>query len=172
MRKIILFLIFVFFIFNFSVSAQMMRFNNQNTTSSTNDHTEKEEKEGQKVWEKLQKGILKCDKLKDEDYQVLGEYFMGLQLKENHQAANQMMVRMMGEKGEREAHINLGKKLSGCFNNYQFFTPMMGMMNGFSYWPMGWFFWIYWLIFSILILLVLFFLAVYLYKKITEKEKK
>lgn len=175
MRRLI-FIIFVLLIiiglnfFKLPVFAHMMPFNNTRKFVS-DDHTKEEEAKGKEINDKLKKGLVKCKNLKDQDYEVLGEYFMGQMAGKNHPSMNQMMKIMMGKEGERQAHINLGKKLSGCVNSYQY-LPMMGMMGGFSYWPMGWFFGIYWLIFSFLVLLVLVLLVIYLYKKIKDEDNK
>ncbi|GIW64407.1 MAG: hypothetical protein KatS3mg092_0340 [Patescibacteria group bacterium] len=84
------------------------------------EHTKKEEQEGKEVWERLQAKKITCNQLTDEDFEVLGEYFMGLKTGQSHAFMNQMMVNMMGEEGERQAHINLGKRYSGCFDNKSF----------------------------------------------------
>lgn len=170
MKKLILIIIIGLFFLEFPVSAQMMRLK-RNRNFVIDDHTKQEEVEGKKIYDKLKKNLIKCHQLKNADYQALGEYFMGQMVEKNHSFINQMMEKMMGEEGEKQAHINLGKKISGCINSYQY-LPMMGMMGGFNYWPMGWFFGIYWLIFSLLVLLVLVLLAIYLYKKIKNEDRK
>lgn len=171
MRKLILITIIIgLFFLVFPVSAQAMRFN-RDRSFIINDHTKQEEAEGKKIYDKLKKNLIKCHQLKNEDYQALGEYFMGQMTGKNHSFMNQMMEKMMGKEGERLAHINLGKKLSGCVNGYQY-LPMMGMMGGYGYWPMGWFFGAYWLVFSLLVLLVLTLTAIYLYKKIKNEDRR
>ena len=55
---------------------------------------------------------------------------------QRHALMNQMMTSMMGEDGEEQAHIAMGKRLSGCEPNAQVssngvgFMPMMWMMGG------------------------------------------
>ena len=172
MRRLIFILLIIIGLnfFNLPVFAHMMTFNSTGNFIS-DDHTKEEEEKGKEIYDKLKKGLIKCEKLNDKDYQVLGEYSMGQMAGKNHPSMNQMMKMMMGNEGEKQAHINLGKKLSGCVNSYQY-LPMMGMMGGFNYWPMGWFFAIYWLIFSFLVFLVLVLLAIYLYKKIKDEDNK
>src|SRR3989338_842587 len=78
----------------------------------TDDHTDREEAEGKEVWEKLRSKQLECKNLTDDNYAVLGEYFMGQSIgnTQRHAAMNQMMTGMMGENGEEQMHITMGKK--------------------------------------------------------------
>lgn len=133
-------------------------------------HTAREEAEGRVVWEKLQAKQVKCSDLSNDDFGVLGEYFMGRMAGVSHEAMNTMMTQMMGEAGERQMHIVMGKRLSGCDTSAAFpsegigFMPMMNMMMGgwstpfgnnqlnnsmmsFGYTPfgfLGWFWMIFW----------------------------
>jgi len=62
-----------------SVNAQMMG-NFSNTQVDWNEvveHTAREEQEGKELWNKLQAKEVACENLGDEQYGVLGEYFMG-----------------------------------------------------------------------------------------------
>src|SRR3989338_5986718 len=98
------------------------------------DHTIKEEAEGKELWSKLQAKETACDNLSDEQYGVLGEYFMGTMAGKSHAAMNAMMTQMHGEDGEEQIHIVIGKRLSGCDTSAAFSTesfgwmPMMSMM--------------------------------------------
>lgn len=122
------------------VSGQMMRF----TPVPADDHTVKEEKEGKALFEKLQAKEITCTNLSDEDFERLGEYFMGQMLGDTgtHAAMNEMMTRMMDEQGESQMHIVMGKRLSGCDTQAAFprgglgFAPMMQMMSGWQ--SSGW----------------------------------
>ena len=106
--------------------------------SISNDHTAQEEAEGKEVWEKLQAKQLECRDLTDDNYAALGEYFMGQSIgnTQRHAAMNQMMTSMMGEEGEEQMHIVMGKRFSGCDTSAQIpsngvgFMPMMWMMGG------------------------------------------
>jgi len=133
MKKLFLLLSIVsFLIFPSHTLAQPMM------GSTVDDHTAQEEAEGKEVWGKLQAKQLECKDLTDEDYQALGEYFMGQSIgdTQRHALMNQMMTNMMGEEGEEQAHIAMGKRLSGCEPNAQVpsngvgFMPMMWMMGG------------------------------------------
>jgi putative membrane protein len=113
------------------VNAQMMGSN-----STPDDHTTREEAEGKAILEKLQAKQTACTDLSDDDFGALGEYFMGQMMGGSHSAMNQMMVNMMGEEGEKQMHIVMGKRLSRCDTSATFpsqgvrFMPMMQMMMG------------------------------------------
>ena len=101
---------------------------------TSDDHTVREEQEGKEIWEKLQVKELECKNLTDKQYDSLGEYFMGQSIgnTQRHAAMNQMMISMMGEEGEKQMHIVMGKRLSGCDTSAQ--TPS----NGLGFMPMMW----------------------------------
>src|SRR3990167_10210844 len=92
------------------------------------DHTAREELEGKETWEKLQSKQIECKNLTDEQYGALGEYFMGQSIgnTQRHALMNQMMTNMMGEEGEEQAHIAMGKRMSGCDPNASLPQNMMG----------------------------------------------
>ncbi|MFS8159641.1 MAG: hypothetical protein ACMG6E_05410, partial [Candidatus Roizmanbacteria bacterium] len=125
------------------VNAQGMMGGNQNTgsTVSTSSSTEQDEAEGKAVWDKLENKQVTCSELKDDDFDVLGDFFMGNMMGSNHESMNKMMTQRLGDDGEKQMHIALGKRLSGCNanaslpNGASYFMPMMGfsgtgMMNG------------------------------------------
>lgn len=122
-----------FFVLFFSVSGTHVR---AQTTPLTDNHTTREEAEGKEIWEKLQNKEKSCDRLSDEDFGALGEYFMGQMVGDSHEAMNTMMERMMGKEGEEQLHVVMGKRLSGCDTSAQLpaqgtgFMPMMWMMRG------------------------------------------
>ena len=101
---------------------------------SSDNHTAREEAEGKEIWEKLQAKQLECKDLTDETYDSLGEYLMGQSIgdTQRHELMNQMMTSMMGEEGERQMHIVMGKRLSGCDTSVQ--LPQ----NGAGFMPMMW----------------------------------
>lgn len=100
------------------------------------DHTAREEAEGRAIWEKFQAREAGCDKFTNADFERLGEYFMGTMMGNAHTAMNAMMEQMMGEGGEEQVHVVMGKRLSGCDTSAAFpaagrgFIPMMQMMWG------------------------------------------
>ena len=137
MKKIFFITIFIF-VFGFVLfpslsSAQGMM---GNTATVSNGHTAREEAEGKAVWEKLQTKELACKDLSDDNFGTLGEYFMGQMMGNSHEAMNNMMIQMMGEQGEEQMHVVMGKRLSGCDTSVAFpsqetgFMPMMQMMMG------------------------------------------
>lgn len=106
--------------------------------ATSSDDIKQEEAKGAEIWNNLQAKKIECSVLTDDDYELLGEYFMGQRLGDSHESMNDMMKRMMGEVGEVRMHISLGQRLSGCLASVQYpangsqFLPMMGMMG--DYW--------------------------------------
>ena len=159
-----------------SVNAQMMG-GFSNTTVDWNEvieHTAREEQEGKELWNKLRAKEVACADLNDEQYGVLGEYFMGTMAGESHAAMNAMMIQTHSEEGEEQIHIIMGKRLSGCDTSAAFPTgngswmPMMNMMWGgwsspfgnnstnnmmnFGFGPFGGFGWIFMILWWVLII--------------------
>lgn len=91
------------------------------------DHTAREEAEGKEIQAKLSAGEAKCENLSDEDFGTLGEYFMGQMMGETHKDMNDTMILMMGEEGEEEMHVAMGKRMSQCEPNA---AMPQNMMNG------------------------------------------
>jgi hypothetical protein len=109
-----------------------------NTTATPDEvaQTQKDEAAGKAVWDKLQNKEVTCANLKDDDFDVLGDFFMSNAVGSNHAAMNLMMKNRMGEEGEKQMHIAMGKRLSGCNTNASlpngssYFMPMMGGLGG------------------------------------------
>ncbi|MCL4338649.1 SHOCT domain-containing protein [Patescibacteria group bacterium] len=174
-------------VFSSSVSAQgMMNWGNTSSaTPSSVTSTAQDESKGRQLWDQLQAKQVTCESLKDDDFEVLGEYFMGQSVgnTERHAVMNQMMQNMMGQNGEEQMHISLGKRSSSCDTNVSFPSgyglpmmwwmmggggnPMMGY-GGWNNWGnmMGWggfgFGWIFMIIFWTLIILGVVALVRYL----------
>jgi len=171
-------LLMVFLVFSKEINGQMMGnfWQKDNISSEIINHTKKEEAEGKKIFEDLKKGRIKCQDLREEDFGLIGEYLMGLKTGESHSWMNAMMIRMMGEEGEKQAHINLGKRDSGCFGDKSFIGFKGGDLFMMGPWMMGNFGWgvfgFYWFLISFLFLIVLILLVVYLWKKINEPTEK
>jgi len=85
------------FIFSFSFIFPILSF-----AQSNDNHTAIEEAEGRVLFEKLQSKELICKNLSDENFESLGEYFMGNVAKEQHETMNNMMIQMMGEQSEEQ----------------------------------------------------------------------
>lgn len=126
-----------------AVFAQGMMSGGTGSSSATAEvkQTAQEEAEGRALWDRLRLKQVECKNLSDDNYEVLGEYFMGQSIgdSQRHAAMNQMMAGMMGEQGEKQMHIAMGKRLSGCdpsatlpANSQTMMNMMMGgsMMGG------------------------------------------
>jgi len=176
MKKIFFITTFIF-IFGFALlpSFSFAQGMMGNTATVSDGHTAREEAEGKAVWEKLQTKELTCEDLSDDNFGTLGEYFMGKMMGASHEAMNNMMIQMMGEQGEEQMHVVMGKRLSGCDTSAAFpsqgtgFMPMMQMMMGgwsspaglnqgnnsmmnFGFSPFGGFGWIFMVLWWILII--------------------
>jgi len=180
MKKLIftIFAASVIGLFATSANAQMMgEFSNTTVDwSEVVEHTAREEQEGKELWNKLQAKEVACADLNDEQYGVLGEYFMGQMAGNSHAAMNAMMIQAHGEDGEEQIHIVMGKRLSGCDTSAAFpaisggWMPMMNMMWGgwsspfdsnnstnnnmmnFGFGPFGGFGWIFMILWWVLII--------------------
>ena len=179
MKKII-FTIFAVMItgsFATNADAQMMGgFSNSGADwEKVVEHTLREEKEGGELWSKLQAKEVTCEDLSNEQFGVLGEYFMGQMSGDSHAAMNAMMIQAHGEDGEEQIHIVMGKRLSGCDTSAAFpaisggWMPMMNMMWGgwsspfngdnsinnmmdFGFGPFGGFGWIFMILWWVLLI--------------------
>ena len=137
MKKLFLVLVLftVLMILPSSVFAQgMMDWgSNSNVSSSAVAATAQDQTKGKQIWEELQAKKLQCNSLTSDNYELLGEYFMGQMIgdTQRHVLMNSMMQNMMGKNGEEQMHIVLGKRFSGCESNAQTSQNMMdnGMMS-------------------------------------------
>src|SRR3989338_9416492 len=118
MKKFIFIILAVVAVGSFSsvANAQMMgSFSNYSADwNEVVEHTSREEKEGKELWDKFQAKEIACANLNDEQFSVLGEYFMGQMAGDSHAAINAMMIQAHGEEGEEQIHVVMGKRLSGC----------------------------------------------------------
>ena len=178
--KKLLAIIFVFgliFVATGMANAQMMGgFSNTSVDwDEVVEHTLREEKEGKGLLDKLQAKEVACADLNDEQFGVLGEYFMGQMMGDSHASMNAMMIQAHGEEGEGQIHVVMGKRLSGCDTSATVpgtsggWMPMMNMMWGgwsspfgnnnstnnmmnFGFGPLGGFGWIFMIFWWILII--------------------
>lgn len=140
--------------FALNANAQMVQWRNSGISQEVYDHTIREEAEGKDLWAKLRGKQVSCEALSDEEFGVLGEYFMGQMTGTAHPAMNAMMIQMHGEEGEEQIHVAMGKRLSGCDTAAALpavgagWMPMMNMMTG--GWSAGWGFGAFGLVFMIL----------------------
>src|SRR3989344_9264140 len=138
MKKLIFTILSIVIVGSFTSSANAQMMGNLSNTSVDWDkvveHTLREEQEGKVLWNKLQAKETTCENLNDEQFGVLGEYFMGQMAGESHAAMNTMMIQAHGEDGEKQIHIVMGKRLSNCDTSVAFpaisggMMPMMNMM--------------------------------------------
>lgn len=136
MKKIILLVITFFLLFSPSVAfAQGMMGGSASSAQESQiiNDTSHEQSEGKAIWEKLQAKKIQCKSLTSDNYELLGEYFMGQMIGDTkrHALMNSMMQNMMGKNGEEQMHIILGKRMSGCEPNASTSQDMMdsGMMS-------------------------------------------
>ncbi len=105
------------------------------TTTTTSSSTD--EQKGQDIYAQLQSKQASCDKLTDDDFDLLGDFFMGRMMGSAHDAIDQQMTQHLGADGERQTHIAMGERLSGCNTNASYpdsasnYAPMAwtGMMG-------------------------------------------
>lgn len=115
--------------------AQMMR---SIVSAPVDAKTIQDEEAGKAIFEKLQSKQTNCSNLVDDDFDKLGDYYMGQMMGTSHSAMDTLMTQRIGADNERLMHVALGKRLSGCDTSAVFpaqgasFLPMMGMMGGWS----------------------------------------
>lgn len=143
MKKILL-LIGVCVLLGYSaqlVHAQGMMggFQNTTTTEFASQSSTQDEAAGKAIWDKLQNKQVTCANLTDDDFDVLGDFFMGNMMGSSYDYMDQLMTQRLGSDGEKQMHIAMGKRLSGCDTNAvlpsgsDYFTPMMGNFNNVSW---------------------------------------
>ncbi len=99
---------------------------------SSTSKTNQEEAEGKAIWEKLQAKQMTCADLSNDDFDVLGDYFMGQMMGATHDSMNLNMTQTMGEVISTQVHISIGKRFSGCDANAPYPASgesVMQMMN-------------------------------------------
>lgn len=168
-------------------NAQMMgKFSNSSVNwDEVVEHTLREEKEGKELWNKFQAKEIACADFTEEQFGVLGEYFMGQMTGDSHAAMNAMMIQAHGQDGEKQIHIIMGKRLSSCDTSAVAsaisggWMPMTNMMMGgwsspfgfnqannsmmnFGLTPFGWFGWIFMILWWALIIIVVITLVKWL----------
>src|SRR3989339_644339 len=116
---------------SFSFAKGMMGFSYSSPDNAAVQSQQQEEQEGKQFLDNLNSKTVTCSHRKDADFEKISEYFMGQSIGDTvrHIAINEMMKTMMGELGEEQAHIAMGKRVSGC---------------GFGFAPFGLLFMILW----------------------------
>jgi len=102
-----------------------------------------DETQGAAIWNALSSGQTSCAALTDNDFDLLGDYFMGQMMGSYHEQMDTYMAQRLGEQGDTQMHIAMGKRFSGCNTTVAYpsgfsgYAPMMmGMMGGYGM-PMG-----------------------------------
>lgn len=96
-----------------------------------------EEREGAQILQRFDGGGRNCSALSSTDFERIGEYVMGRMAGSTsaHEAMNETMARMMGERAEEQMHVALGQRFTGCGAGrmpaaYGSMMGAMGMMGG------------------------------------------
>lgn len=88
------------------------------------------------ILQKLQTKELTCATLSNQEFEYMGEYFMGQMMGNAHEAMNIAIRQRIGEAGEEAMHISMGQRFSGCNATAPLpidgagFFPMVQMMGG------------------------------------------
>ncbi len=114
--------------------AQMMGFSNSSIDNTAIQSQQQEEQTGKTLLDKLNTKVITCQKLTSDNFEKIGEYFMGQAIgnTSEHISMNNMMQSMMGQQGEEQMHIAWGERGSGCNTNASLPIGMMNMMVGFN----------------------------------------
>jgi len=152
MKQLNLFIIAGALVFSGFISAHQV------SAQTDDNHTAREEAEGEIMWQKLQSKEVACGDLSDEDFGALGEYYMGQMLGDSHEAMNEMMTRMHGEAREEQVHVVMGKRLSGCDTSAAFSSGnnLTNNMMNFGFGSFGSFGWIFMILWWVLIIVGIF----------------
>ncbi len=73
-----------------------------------------EEADGKALLDVFNSKATTCADLTDENFELIGEYVMGTRLGSSHEQMNTNMKQMMGDQGESNMHILIGKQATGC----------------------------------------------------------
>ncbi len=117
--------------------AQMIGWGSQNQGAPSQSDIKEEENmqnQGSAVYQKLKNGTITCQKLTNDDYEKLGEYFMGQAAgsTENHVVWDQRIQQMMGDQGDTQMHIDWGERGSGCESTGSYSNNLGQWGNGFG----------------------------------------
>ncbi len=114
--------------------AQMMgSYQNQTPPSQSDIQSEQDmQNAGLQVYQNLKSGKITCQNLTSQDFEKLGEYFMGQAAgsTENHVYWDNELQQMMGEQGDTQMHIVWGERGSGCLSNAPIPSNAPPFLNG------------------------------------------
>ncbi len=117
------------------VSAQYMMGSGpyaESSASNTAANTTSSEQQGQNIYNQLQNKQITCSKLNDTDFANLGDFYMSEMMGSAHDAMDQYMTRQLGASGDRQVHIAMGERLSGCNTNASYPS------SAYNYAPLAW----------------------------------
>ena len=162
MKKTTMFMVFILLVSFFTVSAraQMMDFSSGQTGA--------DDTAGKTIFTQLQNKQISCQDLTDDDFDKLGDYFMGDMMGSAHDTMDTLMTQRLGDQGEQQMHIAMGKRLSGCDVNAaipQGANYTSNMMNWGGGNALG-------IVTQLLIVVFLSSGIVYLWKQISHKGKR
>lgn len=76
---------------------------------------EQEMAQGGMLYQKMQSREMSCANATDQDFELMGEYFMGQTMPmADHDIMNDRLEAMMGHDGEEMVHANIGRHGSNC----------------------------------------------------------
>lgn len=102
------------------------------SASDTSTSDTASEQQGQAIYNQLQNKQTTCSKLTDNDFAALGDFYMSRMMGSAHDAMDQYMTQELGTSGDRQAHIAIGERLSGCNTNASYPTSSS------DYAPLAW----------------------------------
>lgn len=119
------------------VSAQSMM-DTQTSNTNTSATPDPGEQKGKTIYDQLQNKQTTCSKLTDDGFADLGDFYMSEMMGSTHDAMDQYMTNELGSSGDRQVHIAMGERLSGCDTNASYpssadnYAPLawMGGMRG------------------------------------------
>ncbi|MDD5040922.1 MAG: hypothetical protein PHX87_02095 [Candidatus Peribacteraceae bacterium] len=100
------------------------------SATASDESASNESEQGKALYDKLQAKQITCADLSDDDFDLLGDYFMGLRAGAAHEQVDTFMQQMMGEEAEKQMHIIMGRRLSGCSAGGAALEFPQGMMGG------------------------------------------
>lgn len=80
-----------------------------NTQADQTSQIAQEEAAGKVIYDNLQANKVSCSNLSDNDFEVLGDYYMGQMMGSSHGAMDNLMTQRIGEANNHLMHITLGK---------------------------------------------------------------
>ncbi|MCL5435432.1 MAG: hypothetical protein M1405_03520 [Patescibacteria group bacterium] len=130
--SVILLIVLAAVYFTKPVNAQVMNGSYPQVTPSAQDISDINE--GKSLFNNVKNNIITCLKLKDADFEKIGEYVMNQRFADTqaHIQMNLMAKQMMGENGEEQMHIILGKQVTGCNINNPEKGGVQGMMGNYA----------------------------------------